>query len=117
MGSTAPVDKLKKKKKTVITLKKLLSEVAEPGVKMGNLCSLGAAAKKVMGSRTLCYIMSCLGLHYFSISIRQSIDFIEPFALQHCTMATFLSIIPLYFLFPCMIYGGIKNSTVSNTGE
>jgi len=47
MGSTAPFDKLKKKKKTVITLKKLLSEVAEPGVKMGNLCSLGAAAKKV----------------------------------------------------------------------
>ena len=80
MGSTAPVDKLKKKKKTVITLKKLLSEVAEPGVKMGNLCSLGAAAKKVMGNRTLCYIMSCLRLHYFSISIWQSIDFIEPFA-------------------------------------
>ena len=80
MGSTAPFDKLKKKKKTVITLKKLLSEVAEPGVKMGNLCSLGAAAKKVMGNRTLCYIMSCLGVHYFSISIWQSIDFIEPFA-------------------------------------
>ena len=53
MGSTAPFDKLKKKKKTVITLKKLLSEVAEPGVKMGNLCSLGAAAKKVMGNSLL----------------------------------------------------------------
>ena len=53
MGSTAPVDKLKKKRKTVITLKKLLSEVAEPGVEMGNLCSLGAAAPTFFSERML----------------------------------------------------------------